>query len=253
MRHAAFGPGPLRAHRIGHARSVRVLGPDRTIRAHHPTRPGNAAAANRDGRPATYSPRRRRPHAPSSLPRNDGSSMVIPARGAPGSRCDLDSMSGHHPMRMSPERERAAVRRMGVSPAHASAGGGESRRSGAAEAHRVLPPCDQHRAGRMSRTVRYGRRRCRGRSVPRRRGRPWRQPGAAGFPAESCSRCPWARSPRLGRGCQHAAGHRRPRADHADRSTADHSVRGEAGTDEEEPAGTARPGLRRQPARRLWF
>src|SRR6266566_3842123 len=35
---------------------------------------------------------------------------------------------------------------------------------------------------------------------------------------------------------QHAAGHGRRRADHADRATADHSVRGEAGTDEEEPA-----------------
>ena len=70
-----------------------------------------------------------------------------------------------------------------------------------------------------------------------------------GFPTESCSRSLAGTittvRPRL---CSRRRRPGRPRADHADRSTADHPVRGEAGTDEEEPGGTARPGLRRQPA-----
>jgi len=46
---------------------------------------------------------------------------------------------------------------------------------------------------------------------------------------------------------QHAARRGPPRADHADRATADHPVRGEAGTDEEEPAACGR-GPSHQPA-----
>ena len=92
-----------------------------------------------------------------------------------------------------------------------------------------------------------GRRRCRGRSVPGRRGRLCACP-APGFPAESCSRCPRARPLRSGRGCAARGGHGRPRADHADRATPDHPVRDDLGTDDEEPAACpprARPG--RQP------
>jgi hypothetical protein len=92
-----------------------------------------------------------------------------------------------------------------------------------------------------------GRQRCRGRSVPRRRGRPCASPVPT-FLAESCSRCPRARPPRSGRGCAARGWHEQRRADHADRATPDHPVRDDLGTDDVEPAACppqARPG--RQP------
>jgi len=108
----------------------------------------------------------------------------------------------------------------------------------------VLAHCDLTSRSRVTR----------GGGVPQQAAGQERTPGSAvraparrpGFPAESCNRCPQAWSRRSGRGCAGRGGHGRPRTDHADRSTADHPVRGEAGTDEEELAACRRRGPARE-------
>jgi hypothetical protein len=101
--------------------------------------------------------------------------------GAPGSRCDLDSMSGHHPIRMSPGASAPRLRTWVVMRGFRRRA---RRRSGSGG------PGDS--LGRQFLDAAVGR-------APARR---------RGFPAESCSRCPQARSPRSGRGCAARGGTR---------------------------------------------
>jgi hypothetical protein len=139
--------------------------------------PGNAAAANRDGRRPAYSPRRRR-RTTSSCPRND-ELMVIP----PGAGLSLRARQRERssPDAHEPGRERAAV----ADP------GGDGRASpSCADLAEAVAPATVAAGQFLDAWV--------GRAPA----------GARGFPAESCSRCPQARSPRSGRGCAPRGGTR---------------------------------------------